>query len=569
MDKKKIIIIIFGTLAVLLVLFVFFMYTIQSNEATSAGKSLSFRDFFGFGDTSSEQTAGTNANQNTNSNSNSTTTNSDGNNGSNPIGNGTSTPNGSGTTASSTSGGNSGTSGSGYKPFNPLSTTTVSQNNSGSSSGSGSSGGSGGGTGSGQNGSNTANQDKQTSKSILQKLGDLWTSVTGIFTGGSGSSSGSGSSGGSSGFSFKQFFPFGGSETNNVPATSTTTKNTTGNGEEQTDIDSSIDQNPEERLRKLSTEFVAGIGVYNTTNGTLVRHVERATGHVYETELFSAQQRRISNTTIPLLYEAIWGNDAKTFIAQYLGTDDTTISSYIITVANKQRGSVLDTNILSVSSLKDNLFYLKQSGTGSVGIVSKMDGTSRKQIWSSPLKELNSQFVSPQTVALTTKPHPNVPGYMYAVQTSTGVFKKILGNIPGLSALMSTDEKRVLYLSQSSGAELYTYSIPERASSRLNPVTFPEKCVWSKKEPNIVYCAVPQQLLGANSLTNWYMGGVSYMDDIWKYDLDDNTSSVVMNLSDESGEKIDVIKPILSDDEKYLVFINKIDGAPWSLDLTQ
>ncbi len=556
MDKKKIIIIIFGTLAVLLVLFVFFMYTIQSNEATSAGKSLSFRDFFGFGNTQSEQT--TTSNQNTNSDN--TSSNNTGN-----QTNSTSTPDGSQTTASSTNGGSGA---SGYKPFNPLSTTTTSQNNSGSSSGSGSSGGSGDGSSSGQNGSNTANQDKQTNKSILQKLGDLWTNVTGIFTGGSGSSSGSGSGEGS-GFSFRQFLPFGGSETNNIPATSTTTKNSTGNGEEQTDIDSSIDQNPEEKLRKLSTEFVAGIGVYNTTDGTLVRHVERATGHIYETELFSAQQRRISNTTIPLIYEAVWGNDAKTFIAQYLGKDDTTISSYIITVANKQRGSILDTNILSVSSLNDNLFYLKQSGTGSVGIVSKMDGTSRKQIWSSPLKELNPQFVSPQTVALTTKPYPNVPGYMYAIQTSTGTVKKILGNIFGLSALMSTDEKRVIYLAQSSGAELYAYSIPERASSRLNPVTFPEKCVWSKKEPNIVYCAVPQQLLNANSLTNWYLGGVSYMDDIWKYDLSNNTSSVVVNLSDESGEKIDVTKPTLSSDEKYLIFINKIDGAPWSLDLTQ
>jgi hypothetical protein len=42
-----------------------------------------------------------------------------------------------------------------------------------------------------------------------------------------------------------------------------------------------------------------------------------------------------------------------------------------------------------------------------------------------------------------------------------------------------------------------------------------------------------------------------------------------MDLSQESGMAIDVIKPILSDNEQYLIFINKIDNTLWSLDLIQ
>jgi hypothetical protein len=70
-------------------------------------------------------------------------------------------------------------------------------------------------------------------------------------------------------------------------------------------------------------------------------------------------------------------------------------------------------------------------------------------------------------------------------------------------------------------------------------------------------------------LISWYIGNISFRDDIWKYDLKNNTAVIIDNLTDESGIKIDVIKPQLSVNEKYLVFINKIDGTLWSLDLTK
>ena len=185
------------------------------------------------------------------------------------------------------------------------------------------------------------------------------------------------------------------------------------------------------------------------------------------------------------------------------------------------------------------------------------------------IKELLPQFVNGRTVALTTKPEQNIPGFLYFVDTSSGGIRKILGNINGLSSLTSPDAGQVLYLTEDSDAILSIYNIKAKSARTLTPITFPEKCVWSKKDLNVIYCAVPRESLGGNSLISWYKGLVSFSDDIWKYDIKNNTADIAENLSAESGEPIDVVKLLLSDSEQYLVFINKRDNTLWSLDLSK
>ncbi len=113
------------------------------------------------------------------------------------------------------------------------------------------------------------------------------------------------------------------------------------------------------------------------------------------------------------------------------------------------------------------------------------------------------------------------------------------------------------------------YDIKTGVVAPASPATFSEKCVWSKKDVNTLYCAVPREYLGGESLTLWYMGRASFTDDIWQYDLKNNTSVMIENLSVDSGKTIDIIKPLLSENEQYLVFMNKIDNTLWSLDLTK
>jgi hypothetical protein len=229
----------------------------------------------------------------------------------------------------------------------------------------------------------------------------------------------------------------------------------------------------------------------------------------------------------------------------------------------------LGDNISSVSVFGENIFYLQTYVGQSRGYISSFDGKTKKQIWLSPLDELSAQMVNANSVALTTKPYQNVPGYTYLVSVSNGSVKKILGNVYGLISLVSPDATKVLYSSQTGASTMYLYDIKNNTSQIISPATFPEKCVWSKKDVNVVYCAVPENSIDGTSLTSWYLGEISFTDDIWKYDLKQNTASIIEHLGDDSGMQIDVIKPILSNSEQYFVFTNKIDGTLWSLDLSK
>lgn len=371
------------------------------------------------------------------------------------------------------------------------------------------------------------------------------------------------------------FFPFGNSGGSGENENGGNQNGEEGNGENIV-VPPPQALNFTQRLRKISVEPVSGAGVFDGRVGTTIRFIEKATGHIYEVDTFSPKVARISNTTIPLSYDALWGSKSDWFMARYLEEDNQTINTYSLNIrstststVNTTTGKIFPEDISDISVVDDSVFYLVQDLNSSSGVVSNFDGTGRKQIWSSEIKELNSQFVNPRTVALTTKPHHKIPGYMYLIDTQNGSIKKVLGNIEGLSGLVNSDATRVAYIEQGIDFAMKIYSIPNNTSSFISPITIPEKCVWSKKNRVRMYCATPKGFINPDSQISWYKGLVSFNDEIWEYDTATNVSNLIQDLSTESGEKIDVIKPILSENEQYLVFINKIDNSLWSLDLTK
>jgi hypothetical protein len=369
---------------------------------------------------------------------------------------------------------------------------------------------------------------------------------------------------------FKGFFPFGGEN-------STTT----------VVVEEPVQEEPvkpvvedfTQKLRKISSEPVSGFGLTQVPAGTVLRYIEKATGHIYEVELFSPKKERISNATVPLSYDAVWGEAATSFIARYLKDDNQTVDTFSFKVRsgtgtttlsdNNLSGIVFPANITDVSVASSSVFYLENGAGFSTGFVSNFDGGKKKQIWNSPITELLSQFVNPKTVALTTKPYQNLPGYLYMVDTTTGGVKNYLGGVMGLSTLVDPLATKILYLSQSDTVRLFIFDIKTNLSLNTSPATFPEKCAWGVTDKSAIYCATPREFLESDSMTNWYLGLASFTDDIWKYNTSDGLSSMIENLQSDSGEVIDVIKPSISQNGQYLVFVNKIDNSLWSLDLSK
>jgi hypothetical protein len=67
---------------------------------------------------------------------------------------------------------------------------------------------------------------------------------------------------------------------------------------------------------------------------------------------------------------------------------------------------------------------------------------------------------------------------------------------------------------------------------------------------------------------DWYRGEVSFSDQIWKINLNDGSTNMLIDpILIPDGEDIDATNLALDANEDYLFFINKKDSFLWELGL--
>jgi hypothetical protein len=211
--------------------------------------------------------------------------------------------------------------------------------------------------------------------------------------------------------------------------------------------------------------------------------------------------------------------------------------------------------------------YLVETSSGSSIYLSNFDGSGRERIYSSALSEWLLQWPDAAALSLTSKPSADVPGYLYSL-TPSGSFVRQFGNISGMTTLTSPDRKEVLYAQSTAGVfSLNTFVRATGERGEAPVTTLPEKCVWSKDHVRTLYCGVPKNVRSSTYPDAWYQGLLSFSDDIWVIDLAMGSANVIATPVETAGEEIDLINPMLSPDEHYLIFMNKKDSSLWSLRL--
>ena len=78
----------------------------------------------------------------------------------------------------------------------------------------------------------------------------------------------------------------------------------------------------------------------------------------------------------------------------------------------------------------------------------------------------------------------------------------------------------------------------------------------------MIYCGVPNLIPHLDYPDEWYQGIVSFNDSIWKVNI--STGEISLLLEETNT---DIIKPFLSPNEDYFIFINKKDNTLWSFKL--
>jgi hypothetical protein len=332
------------------------------------------------------------------------------------------------------------------------------------------------------------------------------------------------------------------------------------------------------RLKKVFQEPIAGAVIFGNIPNEKIRLVERGNGNIQEISFDSNQITRITNTTIPKIYEAFWDKVGINVLLRYIKEETDKIETYSAKVTLSTSASNESTGIISGSFFPENIktitvnkgsskvFYLLESSSGSVGYVSNIDGAQKKQVLTSPIKNWNANWAG-NSVSLITKPSYNLQGFLFLLNTTDGSLEKILGKMYGLTALWKNNGEGVLY-SQNirNKPTLGYYEIQKDNNSSLSLSTFADKCVWSKISSNIVYCAVPKNILNGLYPDSWYNGTVSFSDDLWKINTEDKTTTLLYQTKD--NENIDASDLIVSSKDDYIIFTNKKDLSLWSFKIS-
>ncbi len=389
------------------------------------------------------------------------------------------------------------------------------------------------------------------------------------------------------------FFPFGRGDSQN------TAVNTENPGEQTNQIDNEQgpttttdnedgNQNSLPRFRQITFVPTAGavtlketikdnsIFEQNKTPRTIIRYMEAETGHVYDTFAETPLYERIANTTIPRVQEALW-IDSDSVIVRYDDSSNATLrtfsanltprdasSSTVESNAFRLAGTFLPNNIRSISINKTGELVYTSVSDGRFSLI-KTDsfGEEKTALYSSPITEWKPDW-SGRTEKLTLTQYPSAVSYGISLEIDpeTQISRPFVSGRRGLDVLMSpggerslvsykTDEGISLFIRDADGTLRYT-----------GFETFAEKCVWSS-DSIFVFCAVPTERISANSPDDWYQGVESYSDDFVRIKTDDNTSRELFSPFAEGGYILDAVEPRLSNDERFLYFLDKQDRFLW------
>lgn len=343
----------------------------------------------------------------------------------------------------------------------------------------------------------------------------------------------------------------------------------------------------QQKVFKISDGPVAGATFMQEPRPTttVARFVMQQNGHVLDLPIDSpgSVARAVSNTTIPGALEVVWemGSDATRQAA--LGAvlryaDQGIIKSVVLnfpqtsatTTVQPVRIQFLPDNISSLAASPDgtSIVYLVATAGGSDGYVARADGTNQKKLFSLPLSQVTVLWPSTGTILATSRAAAGVPGIAFSVQAASGAVSPIL-YAAGLTATADPGFNQVVY-QNADGADNFTYAHNTKTnldrSLSFDPI--PEKCIWSRVEQSLMYCAVPLSYVPGDYLDLWHKGAASVADSIVSYNLATGANTIIATPgSAQGGVASDILQMALSADEKYLLFVKKGDRGLWGVRL--
>jgi hypothetical protein len=276
---------------------------------------------------------------------------------------------------------------------------------------------------------------------------------------------------------------------------------------------------------------------------------------------------QISNTTIPGIYDAYIFNNGKSVVMRYLDGDRRTIVSVLASIPQVQEGEnplpLMETTFLpknvssvAVSASSQKVSYVVPGTTGSS--VYTIAPVGQTLTATSPFSEWSLSYGGEELYA-QSKPSAFIEGSTVKLP----YFAITESKKTGLVSLPSPHGE--LLNSMWSNTGLVTYVRAGGDPIILSVKTIASKCSWLKKSP-VVLCAIPKDVPRADEglPDEWYQGSFLFNDTLQFIDAKNGTPYPLYTFDEKIGA-MDLIKIILSENERDVSFIRKQDETLWLL----
>lgn len=305
-------------------------------------------------------------------------------------------------------------------------------------------------------------------------------------------------------------------------------------------------------LIQISPEPSSG---FKPLKDNFLRYAEKPTGHIKEIDLKTGETKIISNTTIPKIFEIKWNFDGSKILFKYLEEEEKIKEVSAELKGTSTEGVILPGPIISWGYLpnsNDIFYYLKtQNNPEKFGLIrAGFKNTNQREIYTSPFSDFEIHWPKTNILSLTTRPSELNPGFSYIYNPESRAFSKILGGIQGLK--IKWDEKGEKFIYSDSDLNLFQYNVKKNTSVPLNFKGLAQKCVFSKKSTNLLFCAKPKEISSGLYPDEWHQGIKKFQDEIWELNSETGETKLIYN------EKLfDVLEIEISANDEFLYFQDK------------
>lgn len=325
-----------------------------------------------------------------------------------------------------------------------------------------------------------------------------------------------------------------------------------------------IETQIKEQVLMALTDFPVISPVINKNQDRVLLY-KKDGGSVYNID-FAGNQEKISNITIIGLTDALWSPNRDRASVFYL--DQEVLKSFLHIGTSSVISFPRDIKSLSWSPDGKQFAYVidDQNNSGLLLIIVDALGRNSREVFKTPIRDAQIQWIHTNTIAFQTAPSGHASGYVFFYSLQNGSFIKFLGPRFGLSTRWSPDGAHVLVGSTNNQGRQYTFSLLDasgKEAQKMDFITLPEKCAWVNKSE--FYCAVPNAFPGTAVMPDDYLRGqVATQDRILSFSLDTGDTKLIF-----SGGAINMDNLAVTQKKDYLIFLNRLDGIPWRLKLTQ